>query len=176
MDAEVFWTLLGEACRMGRFVAAVPNAGASANIVGKLELGQDGGQPVLQKKKRPNSHVHFKPERIADFAFVYLDPGTGPEPCIEVRSDGGQPVLRLYYQGRKPARRYDEFMRACAEHEQFVTGSWGARLEAEKGEDASDKEASAGETAADEAASNREEDSENSVDRHAPQETGAHAG
>ena len=153
---------------MGRFVAAVPNAGASANIVGKLELAEDGEQQVLQKKKRPNSHVHFKPEVVTEFAFVYLDLGYGPEPCIEVRADGGQPVLRLYYQGRKPARRYDEFMRACAGHEQFVTGSWGARLEAD-----ADEKSAAGETAADETASNEEE---NSVTDDAPQESGAHAG
>ncbi|HEV2761686.1 MAG TPA: hypothetical protein VGV38_01730 [Pyrinomonadaceae bacterium] len=174
MDAEVFWTLLGEACRMGRFVATVPNVGASANIVGKLELGEDGGEKVLQKRKRPNSHVHFKPELVSQFAFVYLDPGYGPEPCLEVRADGGQPVLRLYYQGHKPARRYDDFMRACAEHEQYVTGSWGARAQTEAREAAARdaEEEDADETSS---AGKVTDEEENSVSADAPEETGAHA-
>lgn len=137
MDAEVFWNLLEEACRMGRFMAAVPNPAASANIVGKLEVGADGDERVLQKRKRPNSHVHFKPEAVTQFAFVYYDLGEGPAPCLEVRADGGLAVLRLYYQGKKPARRYDEFMRAAAGHEEFVTGTWGAPVEEVTGEAAS---------------------------------------
>jgi len=116
---------------MGRFMAAVPNPAASANIVGKLEVVADGDERVLQKRKRPNSHVHFKPEAVTQFAFVYLDLGSGPEPCLEVRADGGVPVLRLYYEGKKPARRYDEFMRAAAGHEEFITGSWGVPAEAD---------------------------------------------
>ncbi|MGH9901331.1 MAG: hypothetical protein ACRD68_05845 [Pyrinomonadaceae bacterium] len=125
MDETVFWDLLGSACRMGRFVAAVPNAAAAANIVGKLELGRDGAERVLQKKNRPGSHIHFRPERIAEFAFVHLDPGPGPEPCLELRTAEGHAVLRLYYQGRRPAvGRYDEFVARHPEHKGFITGSW----------------------------------------------------
>lgn len=136
MDAEVFWTLLEEACQMGRFMLTVPNPAASANIVGKLELGSDGDERVLQKRKKPAAHVHFKPEAVTQFAFVYLDLGDGPEPCLEVRGEGGLPVLRLYYRGKKPARRYDDFMRASAGHEEFVTGSWGAPPDREADADA----------------------------------------
>lgn len=124
MEADVFWDLIEGACRMGRFVAAVPNVAASANIVGKLEPGSDGDERVLQKKKRPNSHIHFKTEQISEFVFIYLDPGTGPQPCLEVRTAEGQPVLRLYYQGKKAVKRYDEFMTRHAQHEAFISGSW----------------------------------------------------
>ena len=158
---------------MGRFVATVPNAGASANIVGKLELGEDGGEQVLQKKKRPNSHVHFKPDVVTEFAFVYLDPGYGPEPCIEVRADGGQPVLRLYYQGHKPARRYDHFMRACAEHERYVSGSWGVREQTEAREAAFGEEEEAGAGESEETASNEKK---KHVGDDAPEEASAQAG
>ncbi len=124
MDATIFWDLLEQACEMGKFVAAVPNSAASANIVGKLRLGKDGDERVLQKKKHPECHVHFRPEQIAEFAFVYLNTGFGTEPCLEVRSTAGVPVLRLYYQGKKVERRYDEFMRNNSPHEALITGSW----------------------------------------------------
>lgn len=126
---------------MGRFMLTVPNPAASANIVGKLEIGSDGDERVLQKRKKPAAHVHFKPEAVEQFAFVYLDLGGGPEPCLEVRADGGLPVLRLYFRGKKPARRYDEFMRACAGHEEFVTGSWGAPPDADTDAETSTEDA-----------------------------------
>lgn len=124
MDATIFWELLEHACEMGKFVAAVPNGAASANIVGKLRLGYDGDERVLEKKKHPECHVHFRPEHVAEFAFVHLDVGFGAEPCLEVRSTEGVPVLRLYYQGKKAVRRYDEFMQNNSQHEAFITGSW----------------------------------------------------
>jgi hypothetical protein len=109
---------------MGRFVAAVPNAAASANIVGRLELGFDGDEQVLQKKNHPNCHIHFKPELVAELAFIHLDTGLGAEPCVELRTSEGQPVLRLYYQGKKAVKRYDKFMKRNARHEAFISGSW----------------------------------------------------
>ena len=124
MDATIFWELLEQACEMGKFVAAIPNSAASANIVGKLRLGKDGDERVLQLKKHPECHVHFRPQQIAEFAFVYLNVGFGTEPCLEVRSTDGVPVLRLYYQGKKPERRYDEFMRDNSAHEAYITGTW----------------------------------------------------
>jgi len=124
MEATLFWNLLEDACEMGKFIVAVPNSAASANIVGKMELGHDGDEKVLQKRNRPNCHVHFKPEMIAEFAFVYLDVGHGSEPCLELRSTEGQPIVRLYYKGRRAAGRYDRFMRKNATHEAFISGSW----------------------------------------------------
>ncbi len=129
MEATLFWSLLEDACEMGKFIVAVPNSAASANIVGKMELGHDGDEKVLQKRNRPNCHVHFKPEMIAEFAFVHLDVGHGPEPCLEVRSTEGQPVVRLYYKGRRATGRYDRFMRKNAAHEAFITGSWARERE-----------------------------------------------
>lgn len=125
MEARIFWELLEDACEMGKFVVAVPNSAASANIVGKIEVGRDGSERVLQKRNRPNYHVHFKPEMISEFAFVHLDTGHGLEPCLEVRSTEGQPVLRLYYKGKGAAGRYDRFMQKNSRHEAFITGSWG---------------------------------------------------
>ncbi|MDQ3684619.1 MAG: hypothetical protein M3430_03345 [Acidobacteriota bacterium] len=129
MEATLFWNLLEDACEMGKFIVAVPNGAASANIVGKMELGRDGGEKVLQKRNRPNCHVHFKPEMIAEFSFVHLDVGHGKEPCLELRSTEGQPVVRLYYKGRRAAGRYDRFMRKNAAHETFITGSWARERE-----------------------------------------------
>ena len=124
MDETVFWELLGRACEMGKFVVAVPNSAASANIVGRIQLGYDGEQRVLQKKKCPECHVHFKPEEITEFAFIHLDPGYGAEPCLELRSTAGRPVLRLYYRGKKAVKRYDEFMKESAHHEAYISGGW----------------------------------------------------
>ena len=106
MDETVFWELLGRACEMGKFVVAVPNSAASANIVGRIQLGYDGEQRVLQKKKCPECHVHFKPEEITEFAFIHLDPGYGAEPCLNY-DDRGRPVLRLYYRAKKRSNARD---------------------------------------------------------------------
>ncbi|MBA3323206.1 MAG: hypothetical protein H0T45_17425, partial [Pyrinomonadaceae bacterium] len=46
MEDKVFWDLLEDACEMGKFIVAVPNSAASANIVGKIELGRDGSERV----------------------------------------------------------------------------------------------------------------------------------
>lgn len=115
---------MSAACRMGRFVAAVPNAAASANIVGKLEIGKDGGETVLQRKGRPSSHIHFRPEAISEFAFTFVDPGFGAQPCLELRTRDGAAALRLYYQGKKVEQRFSQFMERAAEHAGFVTGTW----------------------------------------------------
>ncbi|HVF26658.1 MAG TPA: hypothetical protein VM943_00365 [Pyrinomonadaceae bacterium] len=135
MEAALFWSLLEDACEMGKFIVAVPNSAASANIVGKIELGDDDGEKVLQRRNRPNVHVHFKPEMIAEFAFVHLDVGFGREPCLELRSTEGQPIVRLYYKGRRAAGRYDRFMRKNAAHEAFITGSWSRERETQAGEE-----------------------------------------
>lgn len=134
MEETVFWELLEGACDIGKFVVAAPNSAASANIVGKLRLGFDGGQRVLEKKKCSECHVHFKPELISQFAFIYLNVGHGIEPCLEIRSHEGQPILRLYYQGKRADEKYDEFMRNNSHHEAFITGSWAKPIE-EKSDD-----------------------------------------
>ncbi|MDQ3649760.1 MAG: hypothetical protein M3458_05655 [Acidobacteriota bacterium] len=134
MEDKVFWDLLEDACEMGKFIVAVPNSAASANIVGKIELGRDGNERVLQKRNRPNYHVHFKLEMISEFAFVHLDTGHGLEPCLEVRSTEGQPVLRLYYKGKRATGRYDKFMGKNSEHAAFVNGSWARPNDTQGGE------------------------------------------
>ncbi len=136
MEHTLFWSLLEDACEMGKFIVAVPNSAASANIVGKVELGDDGGEKVLQRRNQPNFHVHFKPEMIAEFAFVYLDVGDGRGPCLELRATEGQPVARLYYKGRRAAGRYDRFMRKNAVHEAFINGAWTRERETQPGAEA----------------------------------------
>jgi hypothetical protein len=108
----------------------VPNAAASANIVGKLELGKDGDETVLQRKKRPSAHVHFRPEAIKEFAFTFVDPGFGAQPCLELRTRDGAAAVRLYYQGKKAARRFEEFAERTRAHAEFVKGTWLAPAEA----------------------------------------------
>lgn len=46
MDEAEFWEILGEVLSFGEFVIAVPNIGASANIVGKISIGRDGREKV----------------------------------------------------------------------------------------------------------------------------------
>ena len=124
MEEEVFWSLLEQACQMGRFVAAVPNSAASANIVGELEPGRDGDERVVQKKNEPTSHIHFKPEGISEFAFTFVDPGFGPEPCLELRTREGAPALRLYFQGVNADQRCEEFIERNLQHQALISGSW----------------------------------------------------
>lgn len=135
MEATLFWNLLGDACEMGKFIVAVPNSAASANIVGKMELGDNDGEKVLQRRNQPNYHVHFRPEMIAEFAFVYLNIGDGRGPCLELRSTEGQPIARLYYKGRRAAGRYDRFMRKNSAHEAFISGAWSREREMRPGEE-----------------------------------------
>lgn len=134
MEDKIFWELMGAACRMGRFVAAVPNAAASANIVGRLEVGKDGGETVLQRKNRPSSHIHFRPSAVKEFAFTFVNPGSGAQPCVELRTREGAPALRLYYQGKKAARRFEEFMERAERHAGLITGTWAEPAAAENEE------------------------------------------
>jgi len=124
MEEQVFWSLLERVCRMGKFVTAVPNSAASANIVGEMEPGFDGGERVLQKKGEPGSHVHFNIDKISEFAFTFVDPGFGPEPCLELRTKEGAPALRLYYQGEEADKRFEEFLEQNVERRAWISGSW----------------------------------------------------
>jgi hypothetical protein len=123
MEEQLFWRLLDDICDMGKFIAAVPNSGASANIVGRIQPGYDGDERVIEKKSC-HCHVHLYPEQIVRFSFIYRDAGYGPEPCLELLDAKGDPTLRLYYHGSDPAEKFKRFTEKHADHSSLFDGSW----------------------------------------------------
>jgi hypothetical protein len=123
MKEQIFWRLLGEITEMGDFIAAVPNGTASANIVGHLRPGRDGGEKVLEKEKC-HCHIHLKPENVARFNFTYLDAGFGSEPCVEVLTHKNEAILKLYYCGGSVQRKFQNFTERNAGEAEFISGNW----------------------------------------------------
>lgn len=122
MNEDTFWKILDEVLDFGEFVVAVPNEVASANIVGKISIGRDGREKVIDKDAC-HCHVHLEPEKIARFSFTFIDPGFGEEPCIELKTPQDETVLRLYLRGsmETASNKFAEFSFANSE---FVKGSW----------------------------------------------------
>jgi len=123
MRQSIFWRLLEDILSLGDFIAAVPNDGASANIVGHLRLGLDGSESVIEKEVC-HCHIHLKPSEIAAFSFSYLDVGFGDEPCVEFLSADRQPVVKLYYRGGDAPRQFRKLVKRDAEYQDFIAGSW----------------------------------------------------
>ena len=124
MDADLFWTLLDDLSGLGKLVAAVPSDGASANLVGRLRLGRDGGERVLERPEC-RCHIHLQPERVHSFRFTLRDPGFGPEPCVEALTAEGHLAMRLYYLGEEDApAACRAFLARHAAHAACFEGSW----------------------------------------------------
>lgn len=89
---------------LGRAVIAGRGNGFSANIAGTIYLGEDGGDPVLRRKKPPlgecDCHVHIKWDRIHDFVLKNEDVGYGPEAVIYLLGEDGEPIVRIFYPDR----------------------------------------------------------------------------
>jgi putative heme iron utilization protein len=119
---DVFWEILDEILGFGEFVAAVPNEGASANIVGKISIGKDGREKVIDKDSC-HCHVHLKPEKINRFCFTFIDAGFGKEPCCELLTPQDDIVLRLYLREDKETAK-EKFAEFIYEDSLFVKGSW----------------------------------------------------
>jgi hypothetical protein len=67
MDADYFWEVLDEILNSGEFVPAVPNAGTSANIFGKITISRDSREKVIDKHAC-HCHVHLaSPPKLAIF-------------------------------------------------------------------------------------------------------------
>lgn len=122
MDEKRFWQILDEILGFGEFVVAVPNRAASANIVGRISVGRDGRETVLDKDVC-HCHVHLKPEKIAIFSFTYVDPGFGEEPCIELKTPQDETVLRLYLRAGK-AKASEMFDGFSYKNSEFIAGVW----------------------------------------------------
>ena len=122
MNENLFWEVLDEILSFGEFVVAVPNSGASANIVGKISLGRDGREKVIDKDAC-HCHVHLKPEKIGYFSFTFIDVGFGEEPCCEILTPQSETVLRLYLRENKEtaAEKFADFSHKSSE---FVQGTW----------------------------------------------------
>ena len=122
MDESTFWEVLDEILTFGEFVVAVPNSAASANLVGKVGIGRDGGEIVIDKDPC-HCHVHLEPKKIVRFAFTEFDVGFGPEPCCELKTPQDETVLRLYLRGSADSAR-GAFSRFSHKDAEFVSGSW----------------------------------------------------
>lgn len=120
MDEAAFWKILDKILSFGEFIVAVPNAAASANIVGKISIGKDGIEKVIDKAAC-HCHIHLKPEKIDYFLFTFVDAGFGDEPCCELKTPQDETILRLYFRGNNKTAsvKFTEFSHKDSE---FVKG------------------------------------------------------
>jgi len=123
MEELVCWNVIGEILEMGKFIAAVGSAGSSANIVGKLKVGRDGPETVIEKELC-HCHIHVCADRVKTFFFTYRDIGLGPEACCEALGAEGEVIFRLYYIGKNAGERYQDFISRNRDKVDAVTGSW----------------------------------------------------
>lgn len=125
MNEEVFWTLIDEILDFGDFIIAIPNSGASANIVGKISIGKDGSEKVIEKDAC-HCHVYLQPEKIGSFSFIFIDAGYGDEPCCELLTPQDEIVLRLYLRGdmNLAKEKFAEFIGKFSEYTEVVKGGW----------------------------------------------------
>ncbi len=122
MNEGIFWEILDEILSFGEYIVAVPNIGASANIVGKIRIGKDGGEIVIEKDAC-HCHVHLEPEKISRFSFTFIDAGFGDEPACELKTPQDETVLRLYLRGSKKLGR-EKFNEFSHKDSEFVKGNW----------------------------------------------------
>ncbi|MEK7541574.1 MAG: hypothetical protein AAB533_01870 [Patescibacteria group bacterium] len=80
---------------LGRVVVAVRGPGFSANLVGVVNLGEDGGDPVL-RIKGCDCHIHLMWDKIHHHTLAYEDVGYGPAPVIYLLGEDGEPVVNLF--------------------------------------------------------------------------------
>ncbi len=69
MNEDIFWEILGEILSFGEYIVAVPNVGASANIVGKIRIRRDGIERVSDNDAC-HCRVHLEPEKISHFSLT----------------------------------------------------------------------------------------------------------
>lgn len=122
MNEDVFWKILDEILAFGEFVVAVPNSAGSANIVGKISVGRDGREKVIEKSSC-HCHVHLEPEKIASFSFTFVDAGYGDEPCCELLTAQNEKVLRLYLRESRDFAG-EKFAEFSYKNSDFVKGVW----------------------------------------------------
>ncbi len=123
MREKTFWQLLGEILAFGDFIIAVTNNGASANIVGKISVGKDGGEIVIEKNSC-HCHVHLQPEKVVRFSFIYKNAGYGDEPCCELLTPQDETVVRLYYRGADAGEKFSFFQSKHPENTDLIKGIW----------------------------------------------------
>lgn len=122
MDEATFWEILDEILSFGEFIVAVQNSAASANIVGKISVGKDGKERVIDKDTC-HCHVHLEPEKINRFSFTFIDAGFGDEPACELKTPQDETVLRLYLRGSKESGSM-KFAAFSYKDSEFVNGNW----------------------------------------------------
>jgi hypothetical protein len=122
VDESTFWEILDEILNFGEFILAVPNSAASANIVGKISIGKDSREKVIDKDTC-HCHVHLEPEKISRFSFTFIDAGFGDEPVCELKTPQDEIVLRLYLRKSKKigSKKFAGFSHKDSE---FVSGNW----------------------------------------------------
>jgi hypothetical protein len=123
MDAGLFWELIADICKLGEFIATTGTGGVSANMVGKLQVGYDGSETVIQRTCC-DDHIHCHPDQITAFRFGYCDLGYGGEPCVELINQDNQICLRFYYRGTDAIPKFSQFFERHRRHINLFVGEW----------------------------------------------------
>ena len=123
MDAELFWRLISDVCKLGEFIASTGTSGASANIVGKLQVGYDASEMVIQRTGC-DDHIHCQPDQITGFKFGHCDIGYGAEPCLELINQENQVCLKFHYRGSEAERKYRQFVERHRRYGKLFAGEW----------------------------------------------------
>lgn len=81
---------------LGPAVVAVRGPGFSANLLGTVYIGEDGGDPVL-RIEGCDCHIHLMWDRIRAYVLEREDVGYGPEPVMYLLDENAEPVVNLFY-------------------------------------------------------------------------------
>ena len=114
--------MLDEILAFGEFIVAVPNAAASANIVGKISIGRDGRETGFGQKRLPLPRSS-RTRKGRLFSFTFIDAGYGKEPCCELKTPQDETILRLYLRGNKETAS-EQFAEFSHKDSEFIKGSW----------------------------------------------------
>ncbi len=118
-----FWKLMADIGEMGKFIVAVPNQGASANIVGKFSVEFEGTENVFEKKGC-SDHVHLSFNQLEKITFSYIDVGYGLEPLMEFQDSNEITFLKLYYPGANATKKQQQLVEKSVDIQTLFKGNW----------------------------------------------------
>ena len=95
--------LLRKLASLGDVIVAVRGPNFSANLLGTLYVGEDGGDPVL-RMKGCDCHIHVRWDKLYGYHLEREDVGYGPEPVVYLVDINKDPVINLFY----PDKTYEE--------------------------------------------------------------------
>ena len=90
---------IGKLASLGPAIVAVRGPFFSANLLGTIYVGLDGGDPVLRVAES-DCHVHIMWNKIHGVVLGQEDVGYGPEPVVWLTDEDNDPVINLFYPGK----------------------------------------------------------------------------